>query len=60
MFDFGCQKLNRHRQPRRGENLFVDPLQDFLGRHVYADSLAKNPKEVGLFDVFFAIEEFPG
>src|SRR5207248_10871324 len=50
------EKLDRQRQPRCRENLFVNLREDFLGGEIGGDPLAQDPEKVGLFDIFFAVE----
>ncbi len=58
--DLTTQKINRHRQPGRRQDLFVDAEQNVLRGHVLLQTFPIDPEEIGLFDVFFAIERWVG
>src|SRR5438876_1858555 len=60
MLHFGGEELNRQRQPRRGQDLLVDTLEDLLRGLAACLTLAEGPKEVGLLDVLFAIKNDGG
>src|SRR5262249_11455251 len=50
------QELNGVGQPGGGKNFFVDARQDFLRGEIGREALAQDPKEVGLFDIFFSVQ----
>ena len=60
MLDLGQQKIDRHRQPRRRKNLLPQIRQQLLHRHILRQPLAQRAEEMGLFDVFFAVEHEAG
>jgi len=53
LFELRGDELNREGKPSRRQDFFVDLFEDLLSCQVGCQSLAKDPKEIGLFDVFF-------
>jgi hypothetical protein len=49
----GQHEVDRHRQLGRGEDLFANAVEDFLGGHVLPQPRPQHLKEMHLLDVFF-------
>ena len=54
--EFGHQIVDRHRQLGGCQHLLADRNQRFLHGNPLLKPFRQRPKEVGLFDVFFAVE----
>ena len=50
------QELNGVGQLGRGQDLFVDVVEDLLGGEIGRQPLPQNAKKIRLLDVFFAVQ----